>query len=136
MQRVFDNCQQAIDLATKEKTFSVYYSEKASTGISMHVHEVCEVYLVLSDGASFVVDDKIYAVKRGDLFVINPFELHKVSICGLEKFVRFAVSVHPTFLYENSGVSADLSECFYASKESHRIALKEDEIAKARRFIE
>ncbi len=130
VQRVFDECQEAIDLAMREKSFGVYYSEKASTGLSMHVHEVCEVNLALSDGATFVIDNKIYAVKRGDLFIINPFESHKLSVQWAEKFVRFAVSVHPTFLYENSGADVDLSDCFYASKESHRITLSEEEIAK------
>lgn len=130
MRRIFDTCQSAIDVAMKEKSFGIYHSETASTGISMHVHEVCEVFLALTDGASLVIDSKIYTVNRGNLFVINPFETHKLSVFGLDKFVRFAVSVYPTFLYENSAVNTDLSECFYSVKESHRITLAEDEIAK------
>ena len=129
MQRIFDNCHAAIDLAMKDKSFAIYNSESSSTSISMHVHEVCEVFLALSDGRSFIIDDKIYQIRRGDLFIINPFESHKVSAQGLDKFVRFSLSVHPAFLHENSFGGMDLSACFFVEKDSHRVAILEEEIA-------
>ena len=41
-----------------------------------HNHEDCEIYINLTGDVSFVVEDKIYPIKPGDIIVTRPFEYH------------------------------------------------------------
>ena len=136
MNCVFDSCEKAIALATETKGFGIFYSVSPKTSLAVHVHDCCEVFLALSEGTGFLIDGRVYEVKRGDLFVVNPFEAHKVSAAGLDSFERYSLHVHPSFLYENSTPETDLSACFYAQKKSGKVELNEEELAEALRLIE
>lgn len=41
-----------------------------------HIHDVCEIYLNLSGNVSFVVENKVYPVERGDMIITRPDEIH------------------------------------------------------------
>ncbi len=41
-----------------------------------HIHEECEIYINLSGDVSFIVEDKIYPVKPGDIIITRPYEYH------------------------------------------------------------
>jgi AraC-like DNA-binding protein len=88
------------------------------------------VLLCLSGGKSFFINDRIYEVNSGDLFIINQFEAHKIISDMDETFRRFVFQVHPTFLYSNSTENTDLSKCFYIrnDKASHKITLTDKEM--------
>ncbi|MBO5239929.1 MAG: helix-turn-helix domain-containing protein [Clostridia bacterium] len=123
MKLLFDTCSEAIQHATETKSFGVFYSEKSKPSLQMHVHECCEIFFPLSEGNTFLIDGKVYDVKANDLFVINQFEAHKVSRALKEKFVRYSLHVHPTFLYSNSTHDINLAECFYNEQKISRISL-------------
>ena len=40
-----------------------------------HIHSFCEVYLNLSGDVSFVVEDSVYPVGRGDIIITKPNEV-------------------------------------------------------------
>lgn len=44
---------------------------------SEHIHDCFEIYLNLSGDVSFLVDDETYSVKRGDIIISRPNEIHK-----------------------------------------------------------
>ena len=79
MKVCFDSCSMAINHTNDTKMFGVFYSNKNEVDFSIHVHECCEIFLCLSGGKSFLIDDRIYEVSDGDLFVINQFETHKIT---------------------------------------------------------
>lgn len=130
MKVCFEKCYEAIEYCAKTKTYGLFYSENHDTDINMHVHECCEILLCLSGGTSFFINDRIYEVNPGDIFVINQFEAHKVISDENETFRRFVFQIHPAFLYSQSSVDTDLSKCFYIRNEqtSHKIVLSNPEM--------
>ena len=99
MQCVFDKCYDAVKCANDNKGFGFYYSEKQNPDLSIHIHDCCEVLLCISGGKNFLINDKVYDVNDGDLFIINQFEAHKITFDPDKKFCRYVMQVHPEFLY-------------------------------------
>ena len=128
MQCFFETCSEAVEHATQSKSFGVYYSENSEPNLSLHIHECCEIFLCLSGGKSFLIDDKVYDVRSGDLFIINQFEAHKVIPDSDAEFSRYIMHVHPTFLYSVSEGDVDLSECFYHSDGKNKFSLSKTEL--------
>ncbi len=128
MHCLFNQCREAIEYANRTKTFGAYYSERQNPDPDIHIHECCEVLLCLSGGEHFLIDDRVYDVGDGDLFVINQFEAHKVTTRQGEPFRRFVLQLHPTFLYANSTESTNLLDCFArASGMRNKLSLTEEE---------
>ena len=128
MKCFFDSCTQADSHAIKNKSFGVFFSDTKNQNQLVHIHECCEVFLCLGGGKSFLIDDTVYDMSDKDLFIINPFEAHKVVPHPEETFRRYVLHVHPAFLYDHSDEDANLSNCFYASKKLTRISLSSDEV--------
>lgn len=128
MQVFFDSCDKAKECAVNNKGFGLYYSENKVPNLLIHIHDCCEVFLSLSDGTSFLIDDKVYSVKTNDLFIINHFEAHKVSSTDYQKFVRYSLHIHPSFLHLNSTPEVDFAKCFYSHNKSDKISLTDQEV--------
>ena len=129
MQCVFDKCYDAVNCANENKGFGFYYSEKQNPDLSIHIHDCCEVLLCISGGKNFLINDKVYDVNDGDLFIINQFEAHKITFDPDKKFCRYVMQVHPEFLYSQSSAQTDLSHCFYTrgGDISHKLMLSKEE---------
>ena len=136
MQSFFNTCGEAAEHAAKNKSFGAYYSENSDPNLQIHIHECCEIFLCLSGGKSFLIDDKVYDVRDGDLFIINQFEAHKVIPDSETAFSRYIMHVHPTFLYSISEGDIDLSECFYRADGKNRFSLSPAELEEFCRLFE
>lgn len=128
MKCMFDKCFDAISYASENRTFGVYYSEKQNPDLNIHIHDCCEVLVCISGGMSFLINDKVYDVNDGDIFIINQFEAHKITFAPEKCFRRFVMQVHPQFLYSQSTVKTNLSYCFYARGNgiSNKISLDDE----------
>ena len=109
----FNTCTDAINHANKTKMYGVYYTNDTTSNTNIHVHECCEVFFCAAGGKNFLIDDRVYNVESGDVFIINQYEPHKITFDEDEVFERFILQVHPEFLYANSTEYTDLSRCFY-----------------------
>ncbi len=128
MRCLFDHCKEAIEYANRTKTFGAYYSERQNPDQDIHVHECCEILLCLSGGEHFLIDNRVYDVSDGDLFIINPFEAHKITMQPGALFRRFVLELHPTFLYANSTEETNLLDCFSrANGAKSKLSLSERE---------
>ena len=135
MKSFFSTCHEAIDFAIKNKSFGLYYSETTKPNLLIHMHDCCEIFLSLSDGDSFLIDDKIYNIRANTLFIMNQFEAHKVNAYSKEKFIRFSLHIHPEFIYQNSTPEIDLYKCFYPERKLDCINLSEEETEKLKNLF-
>lgn len=59
-----------------------------------HIHDVCEIYLNISGNVSFVCEDRIYPVKKGNVIITRPREAHHCvyhdSSCHRHYLVMFS----------------------------------------------
>jgi AraC-like DNA-binding protein len=93
-------CKKYKDFVTKEKTMpyipelrplltagspvsAEFFYEKRYTAVDdvthdeEHIHDFYEIYLNLSGEVSFLVEDTLYPISRGDVIVTRPNEVHK-----------------------------------------------------------
>ena len=49
---------------------------KNTIGLEQHIHQECEIYINLSGDVSFMVEDRIYPIKRGSVIITRPYEYH------------------------------------------------------------
>ncbi|MBQ2615070.1 MAG: helix-turn-helix transcriptional regulator [Clostridia bacterium] len=129
MDVLFSKCTEAIERANTTKSYGFFYSEKHDANQDIHIHECCEILFCLSGGKTFFIDEKIYEVEDGDVFVINQFEAHKITSSPDAAFRRYVMQIHPSFLYDASTSKTDLSKCFgYRGDHiSHKISLSGEE---------
>lgn len=137
MQFLLHKYQDAINFAVNDKTFGVFFSDEPYSDPNIHIHDCCEVVLPLTDGTSFLIDNKCYTVKAGDLFILNQFEAHKLSVDNNTPFARFVLFIHPEYLNCNSTANTDLSHCFYTRGNEilHKISLTDDELTMLQKIL-
>lgn len=129
MKCVFDKCFDAVNCANENKTFGFYYSEKQNPDLNIHIHDCCEILMCMSGGKNFLINDCVYDVNDGDIFVINQFEAHKITFELDTVFKRYVMQVHPEFVYSQSTVETNLAQCFYVRGKSvsHKLSLTGEE---------
>ena len=49
---------------------------RATNTIDSHFHDKCEIYVNISGNVSFMVENRIYAIKSGDVIITRPYENH------------------------------------------------------------
>lgn len=123
MKVFFNKCSEAIKTANESKSFACFYSAKDDANENIHLHECCEILFCLSGGKTFFIDERIYDVDDGDIFVLNQFESHKITSESGKVFERYVMQINPEFLYAASSEETDLSGCFNIRGEniSHKI---------------
>lgn len=97
----------------KERVFyeeydSVYYYHGSTQNWVMehfHFHKQYEIILFLNSGAVLEVDNKTYHVEKGDLFLLNNHEYHRVNIEAGTPHTRYVLMFDPAQL-------ADMPQAF------------------------
>ena len=135
---IFDKCSDAVSNSVENKSFGVFYSEKNTYNHEIHTHDCCEVMFCIDGGKNFLIDDKIYEVNPGDIFVLNQFEPHKISFLEETKPRRYVLQIHAEFLFNCSTRETNLARCFYERDEetSHRLSLDESEVEYVERVFQ
>lgn len=121
----FTSCKESINNCIESKYFSIAHLHSEEETMAIHIHDCYEIYYSISGGKQFLIDNKIYDINPGDLFVINQFESHYVSQISKMIHERIVISIHPEFLKSISTYKTDLSYCFTNRTENfcHRIQL-------------
>ena len=129
MSYLFKHCSEAAEYASVNRSYGFHYSDIQNPDQNIHIHDCCEILLCIEGGQNFLINDKVYDVNDGDMFIINQFEAHKITSDPEKKFSRYIMQVHPEFLYSNSTDKTDLSHCFYTKGKnvSNKIRLSEEE---------
>lgn len=133
----FTSCKESIKNCISNKYFSIAHLHTEDETIAIHIHDCYEIYYSISGGKQFLIDNKLYDINSGDLFVINQFESHYVSKINETVHERIVISIHPDFLKSISTDKTDLSYCFTHRDEnfSHKIGLNKEQQSRFIYFI-
>lgn len=80
-----------------------------------HRHDAYEIYLFLSGNTNMYLEHTCYQLKRGDLIIINPEELHRSVTLDDTPYERIGINIKKTALKRLSSQRTNLLKCF----ESH-----------------
>lgn len=123
------SCQQSIERCAATRTFSIAHLYKEEKTMDMHIHDCYEIYYSVSGGKQFLIDNKLYAIEPGDLFVINQYESHKITQIDKMTHERIVLSIYPEYPKRLSTGETNLDTCFSVRHDSfcHKISLNKEQ---------
>ena len=62
---------------------------------SMHVHHGYELLYFIDGNATYVIEDRRYKLKKGDLVLIRPMQYHFIQIDSPQKYERYDILFDP-----------------------------------------
>ena len=126
----FLSCQEAMKSCIEHTYFSIAHLYKEEKAMNMHIHDCYELYYSISGGKQFLIDNRFYSIKPGDLFVINQYESHYLTQIDQEVHERIVLSVHPEFVKQLSSSETNLANCFSRKSDcggNHKLSLSKEE---------
>lgn len=94
-------------------TFEIFnYKEPRQSEVPVHHHDFYEMYFYLSGNVQFMVEDKTYSLKSGDILLVNPGALHRAVVEPDAADERIVLWIDKTFLASLHEPGEDLSRCF------------------------
>jgi AraC-like DNA-binding protein len=103
-------------------SYIISYADKTSAA---HYHDSFEIYFALSEGYRFVVNDRVYLLEQGDLFVFNQFDIHHTIITYEKPREVYIIHFMPQYIRDLSTPQTNLLQCFNERGPdfSHRVHL-------------
>src|SRR6266568_1838280 len=76
-----------------------YQKERASLNMpENHFHDCYEIYYQMSGERHYFIKDRVYTIKKGDLVLISPYELHKTTYAGTPNYSRILINFKKSFI--------------------------------------
>lgn len=97
------------------------------TARTHHYHDFYEIYYLYSGDRYYFIKDKTYHVKRGDLVLIKPYDVHCTSNFSKSGYDRFLINLKKSYLDGLLDLTGgiNLFECF--EKDIHIVKLNPQE---------
>ncbi|WP_092243393.1 AraC family transcriptional regulator [Butyrivibrio sp. INlla21] len=132
-----NSCKAAMAESIANKYFSVAHLYKDEKAMEMHIHDCYEVYYSISGGKQFLIDNKLYDIEPGDIFLISQYDSHYLTQIDKELHERIVIMIDPEFMKSISSTETDLDACFHNRSEgfSHRIRLTQEQQTRFLYFI-
>lgn len=132
-----NSCKEAMASSIENKYFSIAHLYKDEKAMEMHIHDCYEVYFSISGVKQFLIDNKVYDIAPGDLFLINQYDSHYLTQIEKEKHERIVIMIDPDYMKEISSKETNLDACFQERNEkfSHKISLTSDQQSRFLYFV-
>ncbi len=104
-----------------ENEFEIFhYKDAKFEGVPVHQHDFYEVYFFISGNVEYNVEGKSYHLKKGDILLINPLELHQPRI-GPDQSIyeRIVLWIDKNYLSLLCSNESSLTRCFDNTNPSH-----------------
>lgn len=87
---------------------------------STHCHHHLEISYVKAGKGKYHIDDKIYDVNKGDIFLFNNIEKHKLVVDPPDRLINLVIHFEPRFIWSQTDNSFDLRylQVFYSRNEN------------------
>ncbi len=110
---------------SKEDFEIFHYRDARFSGVPVHQHDFYEVYFFISGNVEYSVEGKIYEMKKGDLLLINPLELHQPRISpDQDNYERIVLWINKEYLFSLSSNDTSLTRCFDSANPDHTNLLR------------
>lgn len=100
-------------LDAMDRQISYMHQVSGPLQIDFHLHDGCEIYLLLAGDVRYFVEGTMYALSPGDLVITNPVEIHKPTFTSDARYERIYLQFDARFVDSFSTASTDLLRCFY-----------------------
>ena len=113
----------------KSNEFEIFhYKKSGAEDVQVHHHNFYEVYCFLEGNVEYWVEGSLYRLKKGDLLLINPMELHRPILKdGSKNYERIVIWIDKNYLESLSFEGANLTNCFDVNNPNHQNLLRPDE---------
>jgi AraC-like DNA-binding protein len=89
-----------------------HQTDNSYTMNKLHFHDVFEIYYAGTGGLKYFVDNRIYPVEKGDLFVFNHLDLHRIGIPQGTWYERYVLVFNQEYIQGLCTAASDLLRCF------------------------
>lgn len=83
------------------------------SSFNMHIHDTCELYLLVRGEVEYLVEGTVYPLKSGSVVIMRPFESHKTRILAKKPYERYVVNF-PLSMFESIDPEKRLLRTFCA----------------------
>lgn len=113
-------------------------TDKDFKTVEMHSHDFSEVYFFLKGSASYIIEDRKYSLRPGDILLIPPNKLHQLDIKdSTETYERYVLWIDGKYLKKISTPKSNLNTCFLKATENDAFLIRDDDLSdKVRRLLE
>jgi len=124
--------------AIATQRFSVGHLYRMKFPLKIDAIGCYKIFLVLAGEKKFHIDNEVYDVRPGDMFLINQREFHYFSQVNTEESQeRIVCFIYPDFLKAACTELTDLTACFHCdSSLRHKLVLSEKEQARFMHMVE
>ncbi|NMO94625.1 helix-turn-helix transcriptional regulator [Paenibacillus lemnae] len=107
-----------------EQDFSIQYMSRngSSSMRRPHEHPFYELYYLLDGERVYFMDDKVFTVKKGDMMIVRPYDLHSTASSDKLSFERVLISFSQSFIEQGDGGGSGLLD--HGTSRLLRIPLK------------
>lgn len=119
---------------TKDFDINVAEFNKEFSMQRQHYHDTYEIYLVLNGEKSLFLDDKKYLLKKGSLFVVEPFVLHMTTSTEKVYFKRYIMNASSDVL--SPMLTKNELECLFKNLHTCVLDLNEDTFCLALHYFD
>jgi AraC-type DNA-binding domain-containing proteins len=121
-----ENCS---DLLKEDNLFGIEYIKANSQGSMkvQHYHEHYEIYYQFYGERYYFIKDRSYFIKKGDIVLVNKFELHKTSFAGNEHYERILINFKESYIDEYLNYEGKLFNVFNKNINVFRLTLVEQD---------
>ncbi len=132
-----NSCKEAMAQSIENKYFSVAHLYKDEKAMEMHIHDCYEVYFSISGGKQFLIDNQVYDIQPGDLFLINQYDSHYLTQIDKELHERIVIMIDPDYMKSISTKETNLDGCFSNRPEgfTHKISLTQEQQSRFLYFV-
>lgn len=107
MEYIYSNIDQ--DVLSYHNTKSIFSKELEH---KYHRHNAYEIYLFIGEEAKFYIEQDCYSLKKGDLVIVNPSELHRSNYMDGSEYESIGLNLKGRVINELSTSKTNLLECF------------------------
>lgn len=102
-----------------------HYRDAKFEGVPVHQHDFYEVYFFIGGNVEYSVEGHSYHLKKGDLLLINPLELHQPRISPEQNdYERIVLWINKNYLSQLCTNKVSLSRCFDNTAPGHSNLLR------------